>query len=174
MLLFCCCVVLCCCVLLLPKTPKTQNLNLAWDFEGAGPSGPHSFWVCVVVVVAGLDFLDHLRRTPPLHWTPLRRTAQNFALFFPLPPPFRSFRVSLGVFSLNFGGVGALGEEKKKARNFGPPTLRGPTLRGPIFLGLGPHPSGPTFSRLGLHPSGPKRCLFFHVFSLFCLFLKKN
>ena len=31
--------------------------------------------------------------------------AQNFALFFPLPPPFRSFCVSLGVFSWNFGGV---------------------------------------------------------------------
>ena len=31
--------------------------------------------------------------------------AQNFALFFPFPPPFRSFCVSLGVFSWNFGGV---------------------------------------------------------------------
>ena len=31
--------------------------------------------------------------------------AQNFALFFPLPPPCRSFCVYLGVFSWNFGGV---------------------------------------------------------------------
>ena len=35
----------------------------------------------------------------------LRPTAQNFALFFPFPPPFRSLCVSLGVFSLNFGGL---------------------------------------------------------------------
>ena len=47
-------------------------------------------------------------------------------------------------------------ERKKKARNFGPPTLRTPsfgpppfgpppfgrTLRAPLFLGSGPHPSG--------------------------------
>ena len=36
-------------------------------------------------------------------WGPERWEAQNFA-FFPLPPPFRSFCVSLGVFSWNFGG----------------------------------------------------------------------
>ena len=29
--------------------------------------------------------LDHLPPDPPLHWTPLRRTAQNFALFLPFP-----------------------------------------------------------------------------------------
>ena len=32
--------------------------------------------------------------------------------------------------------------EGKKARNFGPPTLRAPNLRPPLFLGLGPHPFG--------------------------------
>ena len=38
--------------------------------------------------------------------------------------------------------------EGKKARNFGPPTLRPPTFRAP-------HPSGPPpFSRFGPHPSG--------------------
>ena len=85
----------------------------------------------------------------PLPRTPLSRTAQNFALFFPFPPPICSLCVSLGVFSLNFGGVHILGtwhfkhhqnstrrlperhiksktvagEGKKKARNFGPPPL---------------------------------------------------
>ena len=41
------------------------------------------------------------------------------------------------------------GEGKKKTRNFGPPTLRGPPPFGaPLFLGLGQHPSI-------LHPLGP-------------------
>ena len=47
--------------------------------------------------------------------------------------------------------------EGKKARNFGLPTLWAPTLRVPTLL-------GPTLG-------GPKGCLFFHVFSLFCLCL---
>ena len=51
-----------------------------------------------------------LRRTPlrrtPLPWTTLRRTAQIFALFIPSPTSiFALFCLSLGVFSLNFGGV---------------------------------------------------------------------
>ena len=62
------------------------------------------------------------------------------------------------------------GRREKKARNFGPPTLRGSTLRGstlrgptlrgphpsgpppfgaPLFLGFGPPPFGPTVSRFG-------------------------
>ena len=93
--------------MLLCVVPKTQTLNLAWE---RGPalwrptcSGFGVVVVVVVVVVAGLDFLGPLSAGPPLHWT--RRTAQNFALFFPSPAPFRSFCVSLGVFSLNFGGV---------------------------------------------------------------------
>ena len=50
-------------------------------------------------------------------------------------------------------------EKEKKARNFGPPTLRGPTLRCPTLSGFGPptlrgpHPSGPL--PLGAHPSVP-------------------
>ena len=51
-----------------------------------------------------------------LRGTTLRRTAQNFALFFP------SSRHNFNL-SLSWGG-------ESKARNFGPPTLRGPTLRG--------------------------------------------
>ena len=127
---------------------------------------------------------------------PFPCTAQNFALFFSSPAAIRSFLPSLGVFSLNFGGVfegwdpemctfGLSGcrvkprappdraagartrqpelqtctfqgpgasnttkipredpqrgkkerilrrEREKKARNFGPPTLRAATLRAP-------------------------------------------
>ena len=91
------------------------------------------------------------RRTA-LRRTALRRTAQNFALFFPLPLPFSFFFSLSGVFSWNFGGVfegrdpqmytfglsgcrvkprrlrkrTKMGAGGKKARNFGPPTLRGP------------------------------------------------
>ena len=46
----------------------------------------------------------HVECWTTLRWTPLRGTAQN-SLFFPFPPQFRSFCVSLCVFSLNFGGV---------------------------------------------------------------------
>ena len=49
-----------------------------------------------------------LRRTPPPDPSagpPLRRTAQNFALFFPPRHNFHSFFSLLGVLSLNFGGV---------------------------------------------------------------------
>ena len=42
---------------------------------------------------------------PDLHPTPLRQTAQNFALFSLSRPNFRSFSLSLGVFSWNFGSV---------------------------------------------------------------------
>ena len=65
----------------------------------------------VVVVVVGLDFPGPPSARLLLRWTPLRRTAQNFALFS-LPPPFHSFYVSLGVFSLNFGGVLKVGTPK--------------------------------------------------------------
>ena len=41
----------------------------------------------------------------PEGWDPEGWGAQNFALFFPFPPTFRSHCVSLGVFSWNFGGV---------------------------------------------------------------------
>ena len=36
---------------------------------------------------------------------PRRVRGPKFRAFFPLPPPFRSFCVSLGVFSWNFGGL---------------------------------------------------------------------
>ena len=56
------------------------------------------------------------------------------------------------------------GRREKKARNFGPPTLRGSTLLGSTLRGptlRGPTLRGPTFSRFGastlwaLHSSGP-------------------
>ena len=45
------------------------------------------------------------------------------------------------------------GRREKKARNFGPPTLRGSTLRGSTLRGSTLR--GPTFSRFGPPPSGP-------------------
>ena len=57
---------------------------------------------------------------------------------------------------------------EKKARNFGPPTLRGSTLLGPTLLGStlrGPTLRGPTFSRFGPPPFGahPSRAPHFVV-----------
>ena len=55
------------------------------------------------VLVVWLLVWTTLRRTP-LPQTSLRRTAQNFALFFSVSRhQFRSFSLSLCVFSLNFG-----------------------------------------------------------------------
>ena len=116
---------------------------------------------------------------PPLR-TALRRTAQNFALFFSLSRhKIHSFLPSLGVFSCNFGGVlvgrdlkcpcfrlqavlwkPPCGKEKKSAKfraphpscppPFGPPTLRAHNS--------GPPPFGPPpFQCLGPHPLGPPR-----------------
>ena len=101
--LFCCVVVIvCCCFVLLcvvvcccAQPQKTQTLNLAWE-SGPALRGPtcSGFGVVVVVVVAGLDFPGPPSAGPPLHDPPP-----------PDRPKFRSFCVSLGVFSLNFGGV---------------------------------------------------------------------
>ena len=99
----CVVVVLWCVVVLLPNRPQ----NLAWE-SGRGPTccGFGIVVVVVVVVVAGLDFPGppSLAKSPstghPSTWPP-----KISLFFFPFPPPFRSFCVSLGVFSLNFGGV---------------------------------------------------------------------
>ena len=120
--------------------------------------------VLVVVLVVGLDSPGPPCAKPsPGHPSPppgpLSRTAQYFALFVALfRPQFRSFPVSLGVFSSNFGAVfegrdpanleflGCPRQRKlwwargKKREISGPhssppslPTLRGPTVRGPEF-----------------------------------------
>ena len=71
--------------------------------------GVRGVCVCVGVVFCVLCcvllVLPTQRGPPSAGPRPLRRTAQNFALFFPLPLHFRSFCVPLGVFSWNFGGV---------------------------------------------------------------------
>ena len=114
MLLFCCCVVLlfsvvvvcvvvCCCA------QPLKTLNLAWE-SGPALRGPtcsgFGVVVVVVVVVAGLDFPGPASAGPPPPLDPPSAGPPKFSLFFfPFPPPFRSFCVSLGVFSWNFGGV---------------------------------------------------------------------
>ena len=165
-------------------------------FHGVG------FHVWVLVSRFGLD---RPSPGPPFPWTALLLDRPKFRSFFSLPRrKIRSFLPSLGVFSLNFGGVfegralkcarlgslvvvwnpGGFGgftrqpenskrahlsapalqtppkfnektpregrkerilgrEKEKKARNFGPPTLRAPTLRDPTFSGFGPPPFGP-------------------------------
>ena len=61
--------------------------------------------VMVVVVVVGLDSPGPPCARPPDAGPPSAEPPKISLFFFPLPPPFRSFSVSLGVFSLNFGGV---------------------------------------------------------------------
>ena len=82
------------CVVLLCPTPKRHEKGPA--LRAPTCSGLGVVVVVVVVVVDGLDFPGPPSAGPPLHWTSLRRTAQNFALFFPLPPHF-AFFVSLWV-----------------------------------------------------------------------------
>ena len=64
---------------------------------------------CVLLVVAGPPCADPLRRGPPSAGPPSigppPRTAQNFPLFSLSRPFSFFFCLSLGVFSLNFGGV---------------------------------------------------------------------
>ena len=50
----------------------------------------------VFKIFVGVSTIWVIPRTPPPRTTP-RRTAQNFALFFPLPSPFRSFFLSGGL-----------------------------------------------------------------------------
>ena len=134
---------------MLYQPPKTQTLNLALG-EGAGPSGPTCSGFGVVVVVAGLD------------WTPLRRTAQNFARFSPLPPPcrrgftrqpespnvhteglrrFKHHQNSTSRHPDRHKKSEMVAGEGNKSAKFWPPHPSGPHPSGP-------HPSGP-------HPSGP-------------------
>ena len=92
----------------------------------------------------GTAFCRTPSRRTALRRTALRRTTQHVALFFPLRPPVRSFSLSLGVFSWNFGGVfegrhplmctfGVLGLSCEDPAALGP-NLRGPTLRSPSSM----------------------------------------
>ena len=133
---------------------------------------------------------DHpLPWTPPSPGPPLpspeppHRTAQNFALFFPLPIHFRSIFLSREVFPWNCGhrsrpwttqiarlglgsfcaSPGALQAAALRGPPFGGSTPSVPhsfgpaTLRAPTFWAphsSGPHPSGPHPS--GSQPVGPR------------------
>ena len=105
-----CCVVLCCCVVVLlfcvVVVLSLKTLNLAWE-SGRRPtcSGFGVVVVVVVVVVAGLDFPGPPSAGPPSTGPPSAGPPKISLFLFPFPPPFRCFCVSLGVFSLNFGGV---------------------------------------------------------------------
>ena len=88
------------------------------------------------------------RRTPS-GLTTLRRTAQNFALFSPSPTMFSFFFLSLGVFSLNFGGfwkrrVWALGLWCETPAASGPPGLHTITLELQTYTFDGPGASNTT------------------------------
>ena len=89
-----------CCRVLLCPTPKDPKPGFV---ERAGPSAPHLFWVwrCCGCGWFGLPWTT-FRRTPPLHWTPLRRTAQNFALFLPFPVTVSLFLCLSGCLLVEF------------------------------------------------------------------------
>ena len=99
MLLCCCCVVVCCCA----QPLKTQTLNLAWE---SGPALPTCSGFGVVVLGCcgccwfGLPWTT-FRRTPPPR-TPLRRTAQNFALFLPFSATVSLFLCLSGCLLVEF------------------------------------------------------------------------
>ena len=87
------------------------------------------------------------RRVWPRRVGPRRVGGPKFRFFFPFPPPFRSFCVSLGVFSGNFGGV--LKRRVPEMCTFG-------------VLGLSSSPGGPVWwGRLGFtRQPKPKRAHF--------------
>ena len=91
--------------------------------------------------------------------------------FFPFPPPFRSFCLSLGVFSLNFGGVSTppkfnekTPRERQKERNGGregkkkSEILGGPAEGGPAEGGPGKSkPATTTTTTPNPEQVGPRR-----------------
>ena len=133
----CCCVVVwcgvvCCCVVV-PNPQKTPKHCLG---ERAGP---HLFWVwrccgcgCCGCCWFGLPWTTFSRTPPPLDTPP--RDHPKLRSFSSLSRHrFRSFCVSLGVFSLNFGGFEGRNPEMC---TFGLSGCRvsGPNLLGPHFF----------------------------------------
>ena len=100
-------------------------------------------WWCLLVVLVGgcclcvcvVDVFWSSPPDPPPEGPsldrPLDRPPKIFALFFSLPPEISFFLLSLGVFSLNFGGVFedrdaqmcTLGLEPRRPHQTGPPGL---------------------------------------------------
>ena len=84
--LFCCVVCCCCCVVvLLCPTPEDTNPETLLGRAGRPFGAPlvlglALLWLWLLWLLLVWTSLDHL---PP--WTPLRRTAQKFALFLPFP-----------------------------------------------------------------------------------------
>ena len=65
----------------------------------------------------------------PEGWGPEGWGPKISRFFFPFPPPFRSFCVSLGVFSWNFGGVWSAGALKCARLEFSGCRVRAPAAR---------------------------------------------
>ena len=101
----CCCVLLCVCAFSpLSARPPLRRTTL---FVTALPQDQfHRTPLCVstvcVLVLPRPSSPDRPSATPPKD-RPSAGQPKRF--FFPFPPPFSSFCVSLGVFSFNFGGV---------------------------------------------------------------------
>ena len=167
--LVCVCVCLCLCVFLCVSV--CLSVCVAWVLVSRFPCGGFKVLVWSCSVLPGPPFPGPPFPRPPFPWTPFPWTAQNFALFFSLSRrKNRSFLPSLGVFSLNFGGVfegrdPPMCENSKRAhlsarrfKHHQNSTRRPPERKEKNeFCGgtgkkkreiLGPHPSGP-------HPSGP-------------------
>ena len=82
-----------------PKGGTPKGGPEGWGPEGWGPEGWRP---------KGWGPELNLEKVGPEGWGPEGwAPAQISRFFFPFPPPFRSFCVSLGVFSWNFGGVSA-------------------------------------------------------------------
>ena len=131
-----------------------------------GPQSALELWLCVGQTNSLVSRADHPDVLPGRTVILSNKGKQNTLVLRRTGPPLRP-----------------RGWKGRKARNFGPPTLRGPTperngggrVKKARNFGpppFGPHPSGPhtlrpppphrgptlrgpTFSRLGLHPSGP-------------------
>ena len=97
LLLCCCCVVVCC-----AQPLKTQTLNLAWE-SGPALRGPTCSGFGVVVLgCCGCCWFGLPSAGPPSTGPPLRRTAQNFALFLPFPATVSLFLCLSGCLLVEF------------------------------------------------------------------------
>ena len=172
-----CCCCLCCCFVLLcvvvcccAQPLKTQTLNLAWE---SGPAlraplvlGLALLWLWLLWLLL-VDFPGPPSAGPPSTGPPPPDRPNISLFFFPFPPPFRSFCVSLGVFSLNFGvvfefrnpkmctfGLSGCRVKPRRPHQTGPPGLAHDSPRTPNV-----HISGPLRFKTPpkFHEKTPKR-----------------